>query len=271
MGKDIDSSRSNYRSAINSEVTGTTEWVLDCTPHVCEDQEMGLFLLNIFFYMYSYKKTASSASPEKKNSDEEENKKDKDEEVNEILGAIRLPKVECVLLEELTPSIAFTSIMSTNLVRFVFDEFKSVLNVLPETFINMLKGSSFFFGSPTLSVIFDYRVDLAKELYFLFYLGANNILIYSHEERYQRTSEACALLTDMEILKDGDESEIGGRGVNLSGGQKGGAYASDEKEVTDIEDRPVPSGSKHPDFSPSFETNTATPTPVKEKPARPCC
>ncbi|KAE9407953.1 ATP-binding cassette transporter [Gymnopus androsaceus JB14] len=40
------------------------------------------------------------------------------------------------------------------------------------------------------------------------------------EERYQKTLEVCALVTDMEILEDGDESEIGERGVNLSGGQK---------------------------------------------------
>ncbi|KAJ7271635.1 multidrug resistance-associated ABC transporter [Mycena rebaudengoi] len=40
------------------------------------------------------------------------------------------------------------------------------------------------------------------------------------EARYNETLEACALVTDMEILEDGDESEIGERGVNLSGGQK---------------------------------------------------
>lgn len=32
--------------------------------------------------------------------------------------------------------------------------------------------------------------------------------------------QACALTSDLEILEDGDESEIGERGVNLSGGQK---------------------------------------------------
>ena len=32
--------------------------------------------------------------------------------------------------------------------------------------------------------------------------------------------QACALIHDLMALEDGDESEIGERGVNLSGGQK---------------------------------------------------
>lgn len=40
------------------------------------------------------------------------------------------------------------------------------------------------------------------------------------EKRYEETLEACALGPDLKILEDGDESEIGERGVNLSGGQK---------------------------------------------------
>jgi len=40
------------------------------------------------------------------------------------------------------------------------------------------------------------------------------------EERYQKTLETCALISDLKILEDGDEAEIGERGVNLSGGQK---------------------------------------------------
>ncbi|KAH8810334.1 multidrug resistance-associated ABC transporter [Flagelloscypha sp. PMI_526] len=40
------------------------------------------------------------------------------------------------------------------------------------------------------------------------------------EVRYQKTLEVCALLSDLEIIEDGDEAEIGERGVNLSGGQK---------------------------------------------------
>ncbi|KAJ7853283.1 multidrug resistance-associated ABC transporter [Mycena olivaceomarginata] len=39
------------------------------------------------------------------------------------------------------------------------------------------------------------------------------------EERYKLTLEVCALVADLEILEDGDEAEIGERGVNLSGGQ----------------------------------------------------
>ncbi|KAJ7824278.1 multidrug resistance-associated ABC transporter [Mycena leptocephala] len=41
-----------------------------------------------------------------------------------------------------------------------------------------------------------------------------------YEERYKLTLEVCALVSDLDILEDGDESEIGERGVNLSGGQK---------------------------------------------------
>ncbi|KAJ7654642.1 multidrug resistance-associated ABC transporter [Mycena polygramma] len=40
------------------------------------------------------------------------------------------------------------------------------------------------------------------------------------EERYNLTLKVCALVSDLAILEDGDESEIGERGVNLSGGQK---------------------------------------------------
>ena len=40
------------------------------------------------------------------------------------------------------------------------------------------------------------------------------------EERYQKTLEACALISDLKVLEDGDEAEIGERGINLSGGQK---------------------------------------------------
>ncbi|KAF9442983.1 hypothetical protein P691DRAFT_713861, partial [Macrolepiota fuliginosa MF-IS2] len=40
------------------------------------------------------------------------------------------------------------------------------------------------------------------------------------EERYKAVVEACALGPDLDMLEDGDETEIGARGVSLSGGQK---------------------------------------------------
>ncbi|KAI1821823.1 P-loop containing nucleoside triphosphate hydrolase protein [Xylaria intraflava] len=38
--------------------------------------------------------------------------------------------------------------------------------------------------------------------------------------RYKKTIEVCALVKDIEMLADGDETEIGANGINLSGGQK---------------------------------------------------
>ncbi|KAF8339574.1 uncharacterized protein EI90DRAFT_3151078 [Cantharellus anzutake] len=40
------------------------------------------------------------------------------------------------------------------------------------------------------------------------------------EERYQAVIKACALTTDLALLDDGDATEIGEKGVSLSGGQK---------------------------------------------------
>ncbi|VDB88774.1 unnamed protein product [Peniophora sp. CBMAI 1063] len=41
-----------------------------------------------------------------------------------------------------------------------------------------------------------------------------------NEERYNKVLYACALLADLKILEDGDETEIGEQGITLSGGQK---------------------------------------------------
>lgn len=40
------------------------------------------------------------------------------------------------------------------------------------------------------------------------------------EYRYKKTLEVCALGKDLEIMPDGDGTEIGARGINLSGGQR---------------------------------------------------
>ncbi|KAI0357687.1 multidrug resistance-associated ABC transporter [Trametes cingulata] len=48
-------------------------------------------------------------------------------------------------------------------------------------------------------------------------------ILFGHpydQKRYEAVVECCALKPDLEILEDGDETEIGVRGVSLSGGQK---------------------------------------------------
>lgn len=50
----------------------------------------------------------------------------------------------------------------------------------------------------------------------------DNILFGSpyEEERYNEVIRCCALQPDLDVLEDGDQTEIGARGVSLSGGQK---------------------------------------------------
>lgn len=50
----------------------------------------------------------------------------------------------------------------------------------------------------------------------------NNILFFKEyeEEKYEKVLEKCQLKYDLDILEGGDNTEIGEKGVNLSGGQK---------------------------------------------------
>lgn len=40
------------------------------------------------------------------------------------------------------------------------------------------------------------------------------------KEKYEKTLRICELIPDLKVLPSGDKTEIGERGINLSGGQK---------------------------------------------------
>lgn len=58
-----------------------------------------------------------------------------------------------------------------------------------------------------------------------------------NEDRYEQVIDACALAADFGMLEDGDSTEIGARGVSLSGGQKAryAPYSSSQCCSTDIQ------------------------------------
>lgn len=65
------------------------------------------------------------------------------------------------------------------------------------------------------------RNDIAILLKYAYYTPAAVSLLIPLD------AKACALIPDLEILEDGDQTEIGEQGVNLSGGQKArGVYDS---------------------------------------------
>ena len=41
-----------------------------------------------------------------------------------------------------------------------------------------------------------------------------------NQEKYKQTLQCCALIEDLKLLSNSDETEIGENGINLSGGQK---------------------------------------------------
>eukprot|EP01039_Chlorochromonas_danica_P007900 gene7900-8715_t len=67
------------------------------------------------------------------------------------------------------------------------------------------------------------RVAYSSQLPFITNSTLKENILYGepyNEEKYNHTLEMCALLPDIAILPGGDATEIGERGINLSGGQK---------------------------------------------------
>lgn len=71
---------------------------------------------------------------------------------------------------------------------------------------------------------YGYRgISYAAQAPFLQHLSIRDNILFGElyeEERYEAVLHACALEADLKIFESGDLTEIGSRGISLSGGQK---------------------------------------------------
>ncbi|KAG0044863.1 hypothetical protein BGZ83_009850 [Gryganskiella cystojenkinii] len=83
-----------------------------------------------------------------------------------------------------------------------------------------LNGAKEF--DPTTGLINDGVAYVSQQAWLQNASIRDNILFGSkyEEERYNQVIDVCALKRDLEILEDGDQTEIGEKGITLSGGQK---------------------------------------------------
>ena len=79
-----------------------------------------------------------------------------------------------------------------------------------------------------------------------------------YKDKYKKTIETCQLADDLKILKGGDQTEIGERGINLSGGQKArislarAVYSGKDIVLMDDPVSALDSGVKHKIFEEVF-------------------
>ncbi|KAG8691765.1 hypothetical protein FRC08_010094 [Ceratobasidium sp. 394] len=150
---------------------------------------------------------------------------------------------------ELTVSVAFTSIALFNMV-------KSPLNVIPQWIVSIMQAgvslgriAAFLSEDEVPEVVSSLKsapqprtnpekqmqiingsfvwnssqTQSAEGLHILARVDPNDNILFGtpyDEERYELVLECCALKPDLDIFEDGDMTEIGARGVSLSGGQK---------------------------------------------------
>ncbi|KAK6202984.1 P-loop containing nucleoside triphosphate hydrolase protein [Scheffersomyces amazonensis] len=84
----------------------------------------------------------------------------------------------------------------------------------------VVKGSN---DSINPSVNINGNIAYCPQLPWIMNASFKENIIFGHrydEEFYQKTIKACQLLTDLKVLPDGDDTQVGEKGISLSGGQK---------------------------------------------------
>ncbi|CAL6035942.1 Xenobiotic-transporting_ATPase / Multidrug resistance-associated protein [Hexamita inflata] len=121
------------------------------------------------------------------------------------VGSGKSSLFSCVLGEMKAVDVKTNQIQSDQL---IFDYFGEKLETKDQSQVYIKLGGKVAF-CPQNSPIFSSTIR-------------ENICFYKpyEEERYQRVVDICCLLPDFEIFSAGDLTEVGGRGVTLSGGQR---------------------------------------------------
>uniref|UniRef100_A0A8C3PGJ8 Uncharacterized protein n=1 Tax=Chrysemys picta bellii TaxID=8478 RepID=A0A8C3PGJ8_CHRPI len=143
------------------------------------------------------------------------------------------------LLDEenvLTATKVFTSISLFNILRLPLFDLPTVISAVAQTKVSLGRLEDFLYsedldpqdidtnysGSKQGFVVVGSVAYVSQQAWIQNSILQENILFGSGLNRpyYERVLEACALLPDLEQLPNGDQTEIGERGVNISVGQK---------------------------------------------------